>query len=94
MPFGFELTFEIEIIFYDTVMDDGDSGFAVDQWVRVFLDWTAVCCPAGVSDAYRAREIVKVVFGVDLVESSAILLYCECPICDRYFADRIVSSIF
>ncbi len=87
MPFGFELTFEIEIIFYDTVMDDGDSGFAVDQWVRVFLDGSTVSCPAGVSDPYGSGQKVEVVLGVNLIESSAVLLYCEGSICYGYFAN-------
>src|SRR6266581_346240 len=52
VPFGFEFAFEIEIVFYYPVVDDGDPGFAVDQRVRIFLDWSTVCCPTGVSDAY------------------------------------------
>jgi len=94
VPFGFEFAFEIEIVFYDPVMDDGDSGFAVDQRVRVFLDWSTVCCPAGMSDAYGSGQIVEVVLGVDLVETSAVLLYREGSIGDGYFADGVVSSIF
>ena len=54
VPFRFEFAFEVEIVFYDTIVDDGDSGFAVDQRVRVFLDWSTVCCPSGMSDAYRS----------------------------------------
>jgi hypothetical protein len=80
VPFGFEFAFEVEIVFYDTVVDDRDSRFAVDQRVRVFLDRATVCCPAGVSDAYWSGEKVEVVFGVDLIESSAVLLYSEGPI--------------
>jgi hypothetical protein len=94
VPFGFEFAFEIEIIFYDTIMDDGDSGFAVDQWVGVFLDRAAVGCPAGMSNAYGSGQIVEVVFRVDLVKSSAVLLYCEDSIGYGYFADGVVSSIF
>jgi hypothetical protein len=68
-------------------MDDGDSGFAVDQWVRVFLDWSTVGCPAGMSDADGSGQIVEVVLGVDLVKSSAVLLYRKGSIGDSYFAD-------
>ena len=51
MPFGFEFAFEVQIVFYDTVMDDRDSRFAINQGVRVFLDRAAVCCPASMSNA-------------------------------------------
>ena len=94
MAFGFVFAFEVQIVFYDTIMHDSDSGFAVNQRVRVFLDRAAVCCPAGVSNSYRSGQEVEVVFGVDLVESSAVLLYCERSICDCYFADGVVASIF
>ena len=94
MPLRFEFAFEVEIVFYDTVVDYGDSGFAVDQRVRVFLDRSAVCCPAGVSDADGSRQEVKVVLGVDLVKSSAVLLYGEGSVCNGYLADGVVSAIF
>ena len=79
MPFGFEFAFEVEIVFYDTIVDDGDPGFAVDQRVRVLLDWAAMGCPAGMSDTYGSGEIVEVVLRVDLVKSSAVLLTLRVP---------------
>jgi hypothetical protein len=94
VPFGFEFAFEIEIVFYNPVVDDGDSGFAVDQWVRVFLDWSTVCRPSSMSDADWSGKIVEVVLGVDFVKPSAVLLYGEGSIGDGYFADGVVSSIF
>ena len=94
MPFRLEFAFEIEIVFYDAVVDYGDSGFAVDQRVRVLLDRSAMCCPAGMPDAYGSEEIVEVVFGVDLIKSSTILLYGKSSIGDRYLADRVVPSVF
>jgi hypothetical protein len=94
VPFGFEFAFEIEIIFYYPVMDDGDSGFAVKQRVRVFLHWSTVCRPAGMPDADGSGKEVEVVLGVDLVESSTVLLYRKSSIGYGYFADRVVSSIF
>ena len=94
MPFGFEFAFKIEIVFYDTIVDYGDSGLAVDQRVRVFLDWSAVCYPAGVSDADGSGQEVEVVLGMDLVKSSAVLLYGESSVCNGYLADGVVSAIF
>src|SRR5206468_5756819 len=94
VPFGLKLAVEVQIVFYDTIMDDSDSGFAVNQRVRVFLDRAAVCCPAGVSNSYRSGQEVEVVFGVDLVESSTILLNCEGSVCYGYFTDGVVSPIF
>ena len=45
-------------------------------------------------DAYGSEEIVEVVFGVDLIKSSTILLYGKSSIGDRYLADRVVPSVF
>jgi hypothetical protein len=87
VPFGLEFAFEVEIVFNDTIVDNGDSGFAVDQWVRVFFDWSTVGCPASVSNAYGSGKIIEVVLGVDLVKSSAVLLYRKGSIGDSYFAD-------
>jgi len=94
MPFRFELAFEIEIVLYDTIVDDGDSRFAVYQRVRVFLYGPAVCCPAGVSNAHGSRQKVEVILGMDLVESPAVLLDRQGPIGYGYFADGVVAPIF
>src|SRR2546425_2670270 len=94
VPFGFELAFEIEIIFYYPVVDDGDPGFAIDQRVRVLFDWSAMSCPAGMSNAHGSGQEVEVVPGVDLIKSSTILLYSKSSIRDRYLADRVIPSIF
>src|SRR2546427_6793558 len=94
MPFRFELAFEIEIVLYDTIVDDGDSRFAVYQRVRVFLYGPAVCCPAGMSNAHGSRWKVEVILGMDLVESPAVLLDRQGPIGYGYFADGVVAPIF
>jgi hypothetical protein len=46
------------------------------------------------SDADGSGQEVEVVLRMDLVESSAILLYRKGSVCYGYFADRVVSSVF
>src|SRR2546428_7553021 len=49
--------------------------------------------PSGVSHTNWSRKVVKIIFCVDFLESSAVLLYSQPVIVDGYLADRVIASV-
>src|SRR5438552_15436086 len=62
--------------------------------MRVFVHGSSMGRPSCVSHANWSRKVVKIVFCVDLLQSSAVFLNCQSVIVDCYFAYRVVASVF
>src|SRR5437667_6910071 len=61
--------------------------------MRVFVHGSSVRRPSGVANSYWSWEVVKIVFCVDLLQSSAVFLHSQSVIVDCYFAYRVVASV-
>src|SRR5438552_5059770 len=62
--------------------------------MRVFVHGSSMGRPSCVSHANWSRKVVKIVFCVVLLQSSAVFLHSQSVIVDCYFAYRVVASVF
>src|SRR5215467_9323438 len=59
MPLRLELGLELEIIFEDAVVDDGEASVAVAMWVGVVVCRAPMGCPSRVAEAYRPAQRIR-----------------------------------
>src|SRR5207253_9909906 len=89
----FQISLDLYIIFDNSIVNNGDPRLAIHERMRVFVHGSSVRRPSSVANPHRSREVVKIVFRVDLLQSSAVFLHSQSVIVDCYFAYRVVTSV-
>jgi hypothetical protein len=93
MTLAREVFAELHIVFDDPVVDDGQTGLAVDVGMGIGIRGTSVGCPAGVGNAYATQG--RIIFEYDLKASNLAdrFAHIEPSPVDGRYSGRIVSPI-
>ena len=90
-----QLLLELDVVFNDAVVDNGDFAALADVGVGVDIVRLAVGGPAGVADADRARQIRALVRQVaEHLQPPARLLHAERTRAADGDARRVIAAVF